>query len=57
MQDDAGRQAQVVYARIAGLVYLLLIVLFMGGEFLISGILGSGDLAGMMERARASQNA
>ena len=57
MQDGAARQVQVVYARIAGLVYLLLIVLFMGCEFLISGILGSGDVAGMMERARASQNA
>jgi len=48
---------QIVYARIAGFVYLLLIVLFIGGEFLISGILGTRDVAGMMERARASQNA
>lgn len=34
--------AQIRYARIAGFVYLLLIVLFMGGQFLIGHVTGSG---------------
>ena len=33
------------YARIAGFVYLLLIVLFMSGQFIISHIVGSGSFA------------
>lgn len=57
MEDHADKQIQLAYARVAGFVYLLLIVMFVGGESLISGILGTGDLAGMMERARASQHA
>lgn len=37
--------ARMRYARIAGFVYLLLIVLFMGGQFLIGHITGSGAFA------------
>ena len=37
-----GTAAQIRYARIAGFVYLLLIVLFMGGQFLIGHVTGSG---------------
>jgi hypothetical protein len=57
MQNQVDKQMQLAYARVAGFVYLLLIVLFMGCEFAISGILGKGDFAGMMERAHASQYA
>jgi Domain of unknown function (DUF4386) len=57
MQDQFDKQVQLAYARVAGFVYLLLIVLFLGCEFLISGIIGPGDVAGMMERAHASQSA
>lgn len=57
MQNNTDNQVQLAYARVAGFVYLLLIVMFMGGEFLISGILGTGELAGMMERVHASQHA
>lgn len=37
--------AQMRYARIAGFVYLLLIVLFMGGQLLIGHVTGSGTFA------------
>ena len=37
-----GTAAQIRYARIAGFVYLLLIVLFMGGQFMIGHVTGSG---------------
>lgn len=38
-------EARMRYARIAGFVYLLLIVLFMGGQFLIGHLTGSGTFA------------
>lgn len=45
MNDMADTQSRIRYARIAGFVYLLLIVLFMGGQFLIGHITGSGTFA------------
>lgn len=43
MQGSSMERTQVVYARLAGFVYLLLIVLFMGGAMVISHIVGEGD--------------
>jgi hypothetical protein len=43
MQGVTTERVQVTYARLAGLVYLLLIVLFMGGAMVISHIVGDGD--------------
>jgi hypothetical protein len=45
MRDISGAEVQIRYARIAGFVYLLIIVLFMGGQFLISHVVGTGDFA------------
>ncbi|MEO8999201.1 MAG: DUF4386 domain-containing protein [Rhodanobacter sp.] len=45
MRDATAAETRVRYARIAGFVYLLLIVLFMSGQFTISRIAGSGDFA------------
>jgi hypothetical protein len=42
---QAVERTQIAYARLAGFVYLLLIVLFMGGAFLIAHITGKGDFA------------
>lgn len=55
MQESTVEQTQVFYARIAGFVYLLLIVMFMSGEFLISGILGSGNFAAAAHNAVSSE--
>lgn len=48
-------QTQIFYARIAGFVYLLLIVLYMSGEFLISGIVGDSDFAATAQSVVASE--
>ena len=45
MRDATAAKTQTRYARIAGFVYLLLIVLFMSGQFTISHIVGSGSFA------------
>ena len=45
MQDATATKTRMRYARIAGFVYLLLIVLFMSGQFAISHIVGSGNFA------------
>ena len=45
MINTASARSRIRYARIAGLVYLLLIVLFMSGQFIISHIVGSGNFA------------
>lgn len=45
MSAAPENQTQMRYARIAGFVYLLLIVLFMGGQFLIGHITGTGSFA------------
>lgn len=55
MHDSQQEQTQIFYARIAGFVYLLLIVMFMSGEFLISGIVGSGNFAASAQNAGASE--
>ena len=47
-------QTQIFYARIAGFVYLLLIVLYMSGEFLISGIVEDSDFAATAQSVVAS---
>ena len=45
MRESSGAKVQIRYARIAGFVYLLIIVLFMSGQFLISHVVGTGDFA------------
>ena len=45
MRDATAAKTQMRYARIAGFVYLLLIVLFMSGQFTISHIVGSENFA------------
>ena len=55
MQDSSAQQTQIFYARIAGFVYLLLIVMFMSGEFLISGIVGNGNFAAAAHNAGSSE--
>lgn len=55
MKNSARMQTQIRFARIAGFVYLLLIVLFMSGEFTISHIVGSGELADKVQHIRAGE--
>ncbi len=43
MPAAPANQTQMRYARIAGFVFLLLIVMFMGGQLITSHIAGSGD--------------
>jgi hypothetical protein len=45
MHATTDAKVQIHYARIAGFVYLLLIVLFMGGQFLIDHVTGNGTFA------------
>lgn len=45
MSAQSENETRMRYARIAGFVYLLLIVLFMGGQLLIGHITGSGTFA------------
>ena len=53
MPTTAAALTQVRYARIAGFVFLLLIVLFMGGQFLISHIVGSGGFTEKLQHIMA----
>lgn len=55
MHATTETKIQVRYARIAGFVYLLLIALFMGGQFLISHIEGTGDFAQRLQHIAAGQ--
>ena len=55
MNQASTVDTQIFYARIAGFVYLLLIVLFMSGEFLISGIVGDGDFAARAQDITSSE--
>lgn len=45
MSAQSENETRMRYARIAGFVYLLLIVLFMGGQLLIGHVTGSGTFA------------
>lgn len=45
MSAQSDDETRMRYARIAGFVYLLLIVLFMGGQLLIGHVTGSGTFA------------
>lgn len=56
MRESSGAEVQICYARIAGFVYLLLIVLYMGGQFLISHVVGTGDFAQHLERITEGQS-
>ncbi|MBJ7313205.1 DUF4386 domain-containing protein [Rugamonas sp. CCM 8940] len=56
MQNTSDQTTQIYYARIAGFVYLLLIVMYMSGEFIISGIVGNGDFAAAARHAAASEH-
>ena len=55
MHEISDAKVQIRYARIAGFVYLLLIVLFMGGQFLISHVEGTGDFAQRLQHITAGQ--
>lgn len=50
MKDACAADVQIRYARIAGFVYLLLIALYMGGQFLIDHVVGTGDFAQRLAR-------
>ena len=50
MKDACATDVQIRYARIAGFVYLLLIALYMGGQFLIDHVVGTGDFAQRLAR-------
>ena len=55
MHERSNAELQIRYARIAGFVYLLLIVLYMSGQFLISHIVGTGDFAQRLEHITEGQ--
>lgn len=55
MQAASDTGLQIRYARIAGFVYLLLIVLYMGGAFLISRTVGTGNFAQRLEYVAQGQ--
>lgn len=55
MYATTDAKLQIHYARIAGFVYLLLIVLFMGGQFLIGHVTGTGDFALKLQHVAAGQ--
>lgn len=55
MHETTDTNVQIRYARIAGFVYLLLIVLFMGGQSLISHVEGAGGFAQQLQHIAAGQ--
>lgn len=55
MKDACAADVQIRYARIAGFVYLLLIALYMGGQFLIGHVAGTGDFAQRLAHIVAGQ--
>ena len=55
MPTPPAAQTQMRYARIAGFVFLVLIVLFMGGQFLISHIVGSGGFTEKLQHIAAGE--
>lgn len=55
MHAITDAKVQIRCARIAGFVYLLLIVLFMGGQFLIGHVTGTGDFALQLQHIAAGQ--
>lgn len=56
MPNISANEARTRYARISGFVFLLLIVLFMGGQFLISGIVGSGGFTEKLQHIVAGEH-
>lgn len=55
MEPTSFEQKQLFYARIAGFVYLLLIVMFMSGELLKSAIVGDGNFTAAAQSAGAAE--
>lgn len=55
MTTDCNAEVQIRYARIAGLVYLLLIALYTVGQLLISNVVGEGDFAQRLVHITAGQ--
>ncbi len=55
MRNDAAAQTQMRYAKTAGFVYLLVIVMFMGGAFTISHIVGSGSFVDKLNHIVAGE--
>ena len=55
MHERSGVDVQIRYARIAGFVYLLLIVLFVGGQILISHVVGTGDFVQRLQHIVGGQ--
>jgi hypothetical protein len=56
MNDGYDANVQIRYARVAGLIYLLLIVFYMGGQALISHVVGTGDFVQRLSRIAAGQS-
>lgn len=55
MHEPSSAEVQIRYARIAGFVYLLLIVLYMGGQALISHVEGTGNFAQRLQHLAEGQ--
>lgn len=55
MNKRSGVEVQMRYARIAGFVYLLMIALYMGGQFFISHVVGTGDFAQRLDHIAQGQ--
>lgn len=55
MHENSGADVQIRYARIAGFVYLLLILLYMSGQFLIGHVIGTGDFTQRLAHIIAGQ--
>jgi hypothetical protein len=56
MNIDSGAEVQIRHARIAGFVYLLLIVLYMSGAFLVDHVVGAGEFAERLAHIAAGQS-
>ena len=55
MKSAQAVETQMRYAKVAGFVYLLLIVLFMSGDFTISHIIGSGSFTDSIKNIVAGE--
>ena len=55
MQNNQVEKAQFIYARIAGFLYLFLIVTYMAGVLTLPGMTGSGDFAEVSGKIIASE--
>ncbi len=56
MEDSSTERTQRIYARVAGFLYLWLIITGLAGMLTISHIVGSGDFAAKAKRVAASEH-